>query len=103
MRIVIERPCRGGSDGPVGRGPRSEARRLTDLGPGEDAKRGELGSDISPTKMGVHSPNGKSTPCKSQTRTSELRPKTRVATCTPDYPWRVTRTVFYCTTGHAIA
>ena len=51
--FIAPLPCRGGSEGPVGRGPCSEARGLTDLRPGEDAKRGELGSDISPAKMGV--------------------------------------------------
>ena len=40
--FIAPLPCRGVADGPVGRGPCSEARGLTDLGPGEDARRGEF-------------------------------------------------------------
>ena len=76
--------CRGVADGPVGREPCSEARGLTDLGPGEDARRGELGSDIFPLKW----------------ESPKVRPEDPGSYL---YPWRVTRTVFYCTTGHAIA
>ena len=54
------------------------------LGPGEDARRGELGSDIFPLKW----------------ESPKVRPEDPGSYL---YPWRVTRTVFYCTTGHAIA
>ncbi len=46
-------PCSGAAEGLPGRSPCPEAEGSTVLGPGEAARRGELGFDILPAKMGV--------------------------------------------------
>ena len=79
--------CRGAAEALPDRPSCPEVVGSIALGPGEAPRRGELGFDILPAKMGV--------PTRKPGNLG-----TRVATGTR----RVTRTVFlqYCTTGHAI-